>query len=104
MRSPPPARWTIRPNWTPPRKPESGSKVSSSLPVPTRYLPSTVPPKHSKPRSEEHTSDLQSLMRLSYAVLCLKKKTHPYSPHATHYHRHDTCQERHSRRTSQLFS
>src|SRR3546814_1878536 len=25
-------------------------------------------------RSEEHTSDLQSLMRLSYAVLCLKKK------------------------------
>src|SRR3546814_9218344 len=27
------------------------------------------------PRSEEHTSELQSLMRLSYAVLCLKKKT-----------------------------
>src|SRR3546814_2542847 len=26
-------------------------------------------------RSEEHTSELQSLMRLSYAVLCLKKKT-----------------------------
>src|SRR3546814_9996953 len=26
-------------------------------------------------RSEEHTSDLQSLMRLSYAVSCLKKKT-----------------------------
>src|SRR3546814_5388548 len=25
-------------------------------------------------RSEEHTSDLQSLMRISYAVLCLKKK------------------------------
>src|SRR3546814_7405408 len=25
-------------------------------------------------RSEEHTSDLQSLMRLSYAVFCLKKK------------------------------
>src|SRR3546814_4219882 len=28
------------------------------------------------PRSEEHTSELQSLMRLSYAVFCLKKKTH----------------------------
>src|SRR3546814_8293041 len=27
-------------------------------------------------RSEEHTSELQSLMRLSYAVFCLKKKTH----------------------------
>src|SRR3546814_2350828 len=27
-------------------------------------------------RSEEHTSELQSLMRISYAVLCLKKKNH----------------------------
>src|SRR3546814_6743621 len=36
------------------------------------------PPK----RSEEHTSELQSLMRISYAVFCLKKKT------KTH---HDKC-------------
>src|SRR3546814_10430889 len=28
-----------------------------------------------EPRSEEHTSELQSLMRISYAVFCLKKKT-----------------------------
>src|SRR3546814_8505346 len=28
----------------------------------------------SRPRSEEHTSELQSLMRISYAVFCLKKK------------------------------
>src|SRR3546814_1365202 len=28
-----------------------------------------------RPRSEEHTSELQSLMRISYAVFCLKKKT-----------------------------
>src|SRR3546814_4675397 len=27
-----------------------------------------------RPRSEEHTSELQSLMRISYAVFCLKKK------------------------------
>src|SRR3546814_8339015 len=27
-------------------------------------------------RSEEHTSELQSLIRISYAVFCLKKKTH----------------------------
>src|SRR3546814_3967399 len=27
------------------------------------------------PRSEEHTSELQSLLRISYAVFCLKKKT-----------------------------
>src|SRR3546814_8905408 len=29
-------------------------------------------------RSEEHTSELQSLMRISYAVFCLKKKTLQY--------------------------
>src|SRR3546814_2952822 len=29
-------------------------------------------------RSEEHTSELQSLMRISYAVFCLKKKKHTY--------------------------
>src|SRR3546814_5176103 len=33
----------------------------------------TVPPP--VPRSEEHTSELQSLMRISYAVFCLKKTT-----------------------------
>src|SRR3546814_7883917 len=31
-------------------------------------------------RSEEHTSELQSLMRISYAVFCLKKKTTPGRP------------------------
>src|SRR3546814_3083037 len=30
-----------------------------------------------KKRSEEHTSELQSLMRISYAVFCLKKKNNP---------------------------
>src|SRR3546814_7338294 len=29
---------------------------------------------HHRPRSEEHTSELQSLMRISYAVFCLKKQ------------------------------
>src|SRR3546814_9647975 len=31
-------------------------------------------------RSEEHTSELQSLMRISYAVFCLKKKTKEHTP------------------------
>src|SRR3546814_9553793 len=31
-------------------------------------------------RSEEHTSELQSLMRISYAVFCLKKKTNKTTP------------------------
>src|SRR3546814_3202049 len=34
-------------------------------------------------RSEEHTSELQSLMRISYAVFCLKKKT--ITPHSTEH-------------------
>src|SRR3546814_7283300 len=34
-------------------------------------------------RSEEHTSELQSLMRISYAVFCLKKKT--YSEQSDRY-------------------
>src|SRR3546814_4613461 len=37
-------------------------------------------------RSEEHTSELQSLMRISYAVFCLKKKkrTHKSTQYTTH--------------------
>src|SRR3546814_3941667 len=35
------------------------------------------------PRSEEHTSELQSLMRISYAVFCLKKNNTSYVPHTT---------------------
>src|SRR3546814_1906362 len=35
-------------------------------------------------RSEEHTSELQSLMRISYAVFCLKKKKTPQQ-HYYHY-------------------
>src|SRR3546814_3404543 len=37
---------------------------------------------HARPpgRSEEHTSELQPLMRISYAVFCLKKKTHTCMP------------------------
>src|SRR3546814_3620249 len=38
---------------------------------PERERPAQPP---SCPRSEEHTSELQSLMRISYAVFCLKKK------------------------------
>src|SRR3546814_2267795 len=36
-------------------------------------------------RSEEHTSELQSLMRISYAVFCLKKKT----PYVQEYNLHE---------------
>src|SRR3546814_1084523 len=44
-------------------------------------------------RSEEHTSELQSLMRISYAVFCLKKKNNPHDTHQHNQHHkttHDT--------------
>src|SRR3546814_7455657 len=42
---------------------------------PYAFLAGCAPPLGAAPRSEEHTSELQSLMRISYAVFCLKKKT-----------------------------
>src|SRR3546814_8312681 len=43
-----------------------------SLPLSTSFV--GFPTKLYEYRSEEHTSELQSLMRISYAVFCLKKK------------------------------
>src|SRR3546814_5540935 len=40
-------------------------------------------------RSEEHTSELQSLMRISYAVFCLKKKTKNPVNHSIIMYNHD---------------
>src|SRR3546814_10560515 len=51
----PPEVW----DWDDPRWPPIPAQDFSNLP---------------RQRSEEHTSELQSLMRLSYAVFCLKKK------------------------------
>src|SRR3546814_8393407 len=41
-------------------------------------------------RSEEHTSELQSLMRISYAVFCLKKKTYDTRQKARSIHQRKT--------------
>src|SRR3546814_9955701 len=41
----------------------------------TRHLMAGFHDRNEASRSEEHTSELQSLMRISYAVFCLKKKT-----------------------------
>src|SRR3546814_7517404 len=40
-----------------------------------------IEPSFVEDRSEGHTSELQSLMRISYAVFCLKKKTHNTHAH-----------------------
>src|SRR3546814_7733925 len=54
------------------------SGVSPPTPAQKRSKPPPVPVLSILgvllPRSEEHTSELQSLMRISYAVFCLKKK------------------------------
>src|SRR3546814_2303513 len=47
-----------------------GSIRAPALVVWTSHDPTATP----EERSEEHTSELQSLMRISYAVFCLKKK------------------------------
>src|SRR3546814_8646006 len=48
------------------------------------------------PRSEEHTSELQSLMRISYAVFCLKKKKkYKHRQHNSQQYR-DTTTNNHS--------
>src|SRR3546814_7513918 len=50
------------------------------LPQPRlRAQPDHAGKKPARDRSEEHTSELQSLMRISYAVFCLKKKTIIYT-------------------------
>src|SRR3546814_8327617 len=43
-------------------------------------IKTTALPKSHGGRSEEHTSELQSLMRISYAVFCLKKKKKQTTP------------------------
>src|SRR3546814_9612972 len=55
------------------RYPSSSSTIRSSR----DSCAARVPPLPIRVRSEEHTSELQSLMRISYAVFCLKKKKSP---------------------------
>src|SRR3546814_1665450 len=52
--------------------PASAVTISGSSPMPQM---GQAPGWSCRIRSEEHTSELQSLMRISYAVFCLKKKT-----------------------------
>src|SRR3546814_4646730 len=51
----------------------SGHYFRYGKPPPPAELQPTMEAMHPR-RSEEHTSELQSLMRISYAVFCLKKK------------------------------
>src|SRR3546814_8235797 len=53
--------------------------ADGAAPAKSRRGGVSAPPR----RSEEHTSELQSLMRISYAVFCLKKKKKQYTTPAT---------------------
>src|SRR3546814_10491813 len=50
-------------------------RPQAATPGDDREVPAAHRPAAPPARSEEHTSELQSLMRISYAVFCLKKKT-----------------------------
>src|SRR3546814_1314551 len=53
---------------------EAPAIVDIGVPVEFRREGQAIPRQAADIRSEEHTSELQSLMRISYAVFCLKKK------------------------------
>src|SRR3546814_4147510 len=58
----------------PHRRGDRGSRTERTYPNCRFSLPTEAHSISMFPRSEEHTSELQSLMRISYAVFCLKKK------------------------------
>src|SRR3546814_10798874 len=53
----------------------TGWRIESAAPSASQIGRSSSEMQSPRSRSEEHTSELQSLMRISYAVFCLKKKT-----------------------------
>src|SRR3546814_8898064 len=56
--------------------PRQGARERGGV-VDVAFDPLDIEPCQILERSEEHTSELQSLMRISYAVFCLKKKKRP---------------------------
>src|SRR3546814_8908493 len=61
----------------------SSARIAITAPTFTPSAPSGTN------RSEEHTSELQSLMRISYAVFCLKKKIIRHTQHTPYNYRYN---------------
>src|SRR3546814_4565362 len=57
-----------------PRRANETSAPVTDVSALRRNIAFSAMERHRRGRSEEHTSELQSLMRISYAVFCLKKK------------------------------
>src|SRR3546814_10867937 len=77
---------TVCPGRSVPRR-----SASSMMPRARRSFTEPIGLKASS-RSEEHTSELQSLMRISYAVFCLKKKN-TTKPHKTNKKNNDMIRD-----------
>src|SRR3546814_1698932 len=78
-------RSTDRPQRSPLPRGRGHDRVSARIPLGRDRIVHVDVQREPKPhpadgraRSEEHTSELQSLMRISYAVFCLKKKKRKY--------------------------
>src|SRR3546814_7069756 len=67
-----------QPAFQPQRGPRPGPPCRRT---PPSLRPAAPRPRRTMRRSEEHTSELQSLMRISYAVFCLKKNKTTKHPH-----------------------
>src|SRR3546814_7416134 len=67
----------FRSTLVPARHPQAGTRSRATTTAPWRTALTLS-------RSEEHTSELQSLMRISYAVFCLKKKKNQQTRTKTH--------------------
>src|SRR3546814_10544079 len=88
--------------WMTPKISAMRRRPKASWPAAARHLRALLRGRWSRTgpsgwtRSEEHTSELQSLMRISYAVFCLKKKKTKQTKQSTtksttkHRHRHHT--------------
>src|SRR3546814_4995588 len=75
---------SCRPRWKI-RSKRSAKSLARCARSPSAWASSKfLPPPDRAARSEEHTSELQSLMRISSAVFCLNKKTHPELQHIEH--------------------
>src|SRR3546814_3049073 len=64
------------PQSPPPEIVSAPGRWQHATPCTATPTPTTTAPRRAHLRSEEHTSELQSLMRISYAVFCLKTKNH----------------------------
>src|SRR3546814_8267152 len=78
-----------RPHQPPPSLPDCGVHLAARALAVGAQPPAAVLRgwRDRQPRSEEHTSELQSLMRISYAVFCLKKKTNNIQTIPAHAHK-----------------